>query len=460
MHSKVEEYKEILKSGEQQYDVYIILEDGTKVDSDISGFKPIYNLGEKIIGNFSTKRVEFSLFNTSKYNITNHEFEVFIGLKVNNVFNYISLGKFIADKAQIKDEAQDECSIVAHNYTLKFKIPYKPILTFPCTIKEAIKSICNYLNIGYVENNFINSDYLLQEFFIDEDATFFDVIKVLVESGFANADINNTNSLIVKSPSQTIDYTFSLNELFELKKEDNKFGPVNSIVASRIVADDGSTTEDVFARDETSITKNGLYEYKINQNDAIDYDRQTAVNNMLAGILNFEYVPATIEATYNPATEVGDILEVPDVKSDTSFLLFAKEITADLSTGLMIIESTEKTQTQTDYNAATEKDKRRKTEAKVNKLEGQITLVVKETKENSNTLVQQQLSIDGLKQAVQNTVNYKRNVNAYSQIYIADAQATQIIELKVEGNKTYEANLFPGTNLFPSADLQPNMRRG
>ena len=456
MYSKVEEYKEILKCDEQQYDAYIVLEDGTKVDSDISGLKPIYNLGEKIIGNFAIKRVEFTLFNTSKYNITNQEFEVFTGLKVNNVFNYISLGKFIANKPEIKDEAQDECSIVAQNYTLKFKIPYKPILTFPCTVKEAIKSICNYLNISYVENDFINSDYVLQEFFIDEDATFFDVIKILVEAGFANANIDNTNSLIVKSPSQTIDYTFSLNELFELKKEDNKFGPVNSIVASRIVADDGSTTEDVFVRDETSITKNGLYEYKIKQNDAIDYDRQTAVNNMLDGILNFEYIPATIETVYNPAIEVGDMLEVPDKKTDTSFLLFAKEITADLSTGLMTIESTEETQTETDYKSATNKDKRKKTEAKVNKLEGKITLLTQESSEHEEKIAQQEIEIDSIKQNVGDIIDYKREVDGTTEIHLIDSGNQKILKLEIQGNKTYESNLYPAEDLYPSEDLYPN----
>lgn len=456
MYSISDEYKKVLKSDEQQYDVYIILQDGTKVDEDISGFKPVYNLGEKIIGNFITKRVEFTLFNTSKYNITNQEFEVFVGLKVNNEFNYISLGKFIANKPEIKDEALDECSITAQNYSLKFKIPYEPILSFPCKVNEAIKTICNHLSIAYIENDFINGNYALEEFFIDEDATFFDVIKVLAEAGFANADITNTNSLIVKSPKKTIDYTFSINEIFELKKEDNKFGPVNSVVASRIVADDGSTTEDVFARNESSITKNGLYEYKIKQNDAIDYDRQTAVNNILAGILDFEYVPATIETVYNPASEVGDMYEVSDKKTDTSFLLFAKEIIADLSTGLMTIESTEETKTETDYKSATNKDKRKKTEAKVNKLEGKITLLTQETNEHEEKIAQQEIDINSIKQQVSNTVDFKRNAEGITEVYLKDSSDKEILSLQIYGNKTYENNLYPAEELYPIEELQPN----
>lgn len=419
MISVNEEYKNVLKSDEQQYDAYIILEDGTKVDTDISGLKPIYNLGEKIIGNFATKRVEFTLFNTGKYNITNKEFEAFIGLKVNNEFKYTSIGKYIADKPVLKNEAIDENTIKARDYSLKFKVAYEPILTFPCSVKKAISDICEYLNIDYIENNFINGDYILQEFYIDEEATFFDVIKILVEAGFANAFITNTNKLIVKSPSMTVNYKFNLNELFELKKEDNKFGKLNSVVASRIVADDGSTTEDVYAKDESSIAANGLYEYKIIQNDAIDYDRQTAVNNMLTGILNFEYNPAKLETVYNPALEVGDMLEVLDKKTDTSFLLFAKEICADLSNGLMTIESTEKTKTETDYKSATNKDKRRKTEIKVNKLEGELTQVVAKTEENTEQITEIKTTTEGtttkitdIEQELNNATGELETVNA------------------------------------------------
>lgn len=387
MYTKIDEYKDALKSDEQQYDAYIVLEDGTIVDADISGFKIISNLGQKIIGNFVARRIEFNLFNTNLYNITNKEFEAFVGLKVNGEFNYISLGKFIANKPEVKDEKTDECSITAQDYSLKFKVKYEPVITFPCTVSSAIKQICNHLGIVYKTNSFINADYILEEFFIDEEATFFDVIKTLVAAGFANAHIDNSNSLIIRSPKKASDYSFALNEIFELQKQDNKFGPLNAVVASRIVADDGSTTEDVYARNEASITQNGIYEYKIIQNDAIDYDRQTAVDNMLAGILDFQYVPATIEAVYNPATEVGDLLEVPDVKTDTSFLLYAKEITADLSSGLMTIESSEETQTETDYKAATVKDKRKRTEYKINKMEGKITQMSSSIEEIEQELV-------------------------------------------------------------------------
>ena len=433
-----QKYIEVLKNDEQEYDAYIILADGTRVDTDISKLRITYNLGEKIIGNFTSKKVEFNLFNTSLYNITNKEFEVFVGLKVDGEFEYTSMGKYIADKPVIKDEALDECMISGQSYSIKFKKPYVPVIPFPCTINVAIKSICNYLNISYVENNFINANYVLNNFFIEETATFYDVIKILVEAGFANAYITTTNALIVRSPSMLIDYKFDLNELFELKKGDNKFGKLNSIVASRIVADDGSTTEDIYARDKTSITSNGLYEYKIIQNEAIDYDRQTAVDNILARILDFEYTQATIETVYNPKLEIGDMLKVPDKKTNTFFLLFAKEITADLSTGLMTIESSEQTKTETDYTSATNKDKRRITEAKVNKLEGKITLLAEEQGEIKEQIVKSVENIEGMQT-----------------ITLPNCVEGNLLEFYIYGHNTDFNMLVPDDDLYPNDDLFP-----
>ena len=150
------------------------------------------------------------------------------------------------------------------------------------------------------------------------------------------------------------------------------------------------------------------------------------------------------------------MLEVPDKKTDTSFLLFAKEITADLSTGLMTIESTEETQTETDYKSATNKDKRKKTEAKVNKLEGKITLLTQESSEHEEKIAQQEIEIDSIKQNVGDIIDYKREVDGTTEIHLIDSGNQKILKLEIQGNKTYESNLYPAEDLYPSEDLYPN----
>lgn len=55
------------------------------------------------------------------------------------------------------------------------------------------------------------------------------------------------------------------------------------------------------------------------------------------------------------------------------------------------------------------------------------------------------------------TLGYKSEAMGVTEIHIENADNAEIIKLEIEGNKTYESNLYPGENIFPSESLQPNM---
>lgn len=59
---------------------------------------------------------------------------------------------------------------------------------------------------------------------------------------------------------------------------------------------------------------------------------------------------------------------------------------------------------------------------------------------------------------VENTVEYKREKSGLTEIHIEDAGQADILKLEIQGNKTYEANLFPRATLYPRAGLQPNQK--
>lgn len=88
-----------------------------------------------------------------------------------------------------------------------------------------------------------------------------------------------------------------------------------------------------------------------------------------------------------------------------------------------------------------------------------ITQLTQETSEHEEKIVQQQQDIDGIKQTVSNTAEYKRNAEGITEVHLEDAGQAEVLKLEVRGNKTYEANLFPGTNLYPGTALYPNTRR-
>lgn len=55
------------------------------------------------------------------------------------------------------------------------------------------------------------------------------------------------------------------------------------------------------------------------------------------------------------------------------------------------------------------------------------------------------------------TLGYKSEAMGVTEIHIENADNAEIIKLEIEGNKTYESNLYPGENIFPSESLQSNM---
>lgn len=61
---------------------------------------------------------------------------------------------------------------------------------------------------------------------------------------------------------------------------------------------------------------------------------------------------------------------------------------------------------------------------------------------------------------VENTIKYKREKSGLTEIHIEDAGQADILKLEIQGNKTYEANLFPRATLYPRAGLQPNQKGG
>lgn len=94
----------------------------------------------------------------------------------------------------------------------------------------------------------------------------------------------------------------------------------------------------------------------------------------------------------------------------------------------------------------------------VDKQNQKITQLAEQTSEHETKLTQQEQDINVIKQTVSNTAEYKRKTDGVSEIHIKDAGQADILRLEVQGNKTYEANLFPRSNLYPRIGLQVNQK--
>ncbi|WP_400216608.1 phage tail spike protein [Methanobrevibacter smithii] len=69
-------------------------------------------------------------------------------------------------------------------------------------------------------------------------------------------------------------------------------------------------------------------------------------------------------------------------------------------------------------------------------------------------------NLDSIQQKVDKTITYKRENSNITELLLENARESDLLKLEIQGNKTYEANLFPRTNLYPRAGLQVNQKGG
>lgn len=67
-------------------------------------------------------------------------------------------------------------------------------------------------------------------------------------------------------------------------------------------------------------------------------------------------------------------------------------------------------------------------------------------------------NLDSIQQKVDKTITYKRENSNITELLLENARESDLLKLEIQGNKTYEANLFPRTNLYPRAGLQVNQK--
>ena len=108
------------------------------------------------------------------------------------------------------------------------------------------------------------------------------------------------------------------------------------------------------------------------------------------------------------------------------------------------IKSFALTKTQSAYKEVVTLQKwKRKTELAVDKINGTISSIIEETDEYENKLTQIEQTVDSINQNVGNIIDYKHKVEGVTEIHLEDAGENDIIQLQVQGNKTYESILFP-----------------
>lgn len=180
---------------------------------------------------------------------------------------------------------------------------------------------------------------------------------------------------------------------------------------------------------------------------------QEQIDNIYNEYQDFEVYSFSGTSIVDPAWDMGDIITIDNRKIVfQGELEYKGKFKASISSDIQA-----KSKEDTTATKISETTRIRRVQSQINQIEGTITQLVQETGEYEEKLTQVEQTVDSISQNVGDIIDYKREVQGATEIHLEDAGENDIIELQIQGNKTYESNLYPGENVFPSEDLQPNM---
>lgn len=308
------------------------------------------------------------------------------------------------------------------------------------TLLKIAQDICNKAGLELATTDF--RGYHKEIGWYDNRKTAREYIGYIAELNGGYAQIGQDGKLYFKKQNTTSAKTISIEDC-----EDFEIGEKHKI--TRVVYELGTLKHEF--GDETG---NTIY---LNS-DNVFITEKSEVESIYEEIKNFEFYSfKTSNCPIDFNVMAGQIITFTDrTNSYPTIAGYELEYFGGWNGGYSLEVSTKK---QEETQVVGTSQKIRDLSIKVDRESNRITQLMTETSEHEEKLTKQEQDIDGLKQSVENTINYKREAEGSSEVYLANAGQKDILKLEIQGNKTYENHLYPGTDLYPSTDLYPNMQR-
>lgn len=462
-----------------QYDK-IILDNEEYAINSVDYGDDCYDEGN-IFGTAIARSLDFEI--DSNIDLEKKEFKYLTGIKTSVGIEWIDLGTFIIQDIE-PNETTGITKVNAMDYMLKSNIAYKSELDYSSgniTILQVLQEACQQAGLTLATTDFANNTFIVDSNQFDENTLIRQVIQAVAQISGTFAKIKNDDKLYLITPKKA---GLTVAQVHKMLVKDLNALPVNKLIGvypdARIKMSDYSELvckrnthpinlvslgmsdvegENVVMRDEASIAEDGENSLVINDNPFAytEAKRQQLITALFNKVKGFEYTSFEITGQSKPFLETGDEILVVD-KDNTFLSSFLFRFNCKSPKGLESeMSAPSLTKATVEYqNIASAEQVAKRTELRVDKQEQTITGIIEQQTETENKLTKVEQDIDGIKQTVSDSVTYKREVSGTTEIFLEDAGEAEILNLEVRGNKTYEANLFPGDDLFPSDELFAN----
>lgn len=330
------------------------------------------------------------------------------GVKLaSGAYEYLNYGKFLVSELTFTKDT-GTTTIVAYDKMVNTMKPYDVTaltdIEYPIDLYSYTQILCGVCGLTLGNDSFpVNGDLAVErELWSNINGiTYRDIFVQIAQATASTCVIGNDDCMYFKSLNATGEQ-LTYDNMFKLKLEP-VYGEINSVVLSRTPQEDN-----VYLRDEESIQANELTEFKIENNEILDKDRENAITPIFEVLRGVSYYP--FEATTEGLGwyEIGDSFDIVNDAGDVfNTSLFNFSITVD--GGIKeTLKTAAETKTQTQYQYATSLEKRIKnTELVVNKQDGTIQGLVSDMYDVDGIVNEQYTKvtqrIDAVEYSVQNS---------------------------------------------------------
>ena len=347
-----------------------------------------------------------------EHNLLGKWIHVGFGVRLpNNSFEYLDYGSFLVSEiTYTKDTGITK--IVGHDKMILSMVKYDKIpIAYPIELYDYTKTLCNKCGLELGSESFLNGDWeITQELWENIDGiTYRDILVQIAQATGSTCMIGNDDKVYFKYLTDTQE-TLTYDNLMKLKLEPI-YGEINYVILGR----DPIIGEDVFLKDDESITLNGKTEFRIDNNEIVDKNREDAINPIYEALHGISYYPFEATTEGFGWYEIGDSFEIVNDKGDvfkTSLFNFSITVDGGLNE---ILKATANTKTQSQYQYSSPMSKRVKnTEIIVNKQEQYIEQLVSDMYEEDGIINE---NFTNVFQNIENIVNSVQNSGGNNLLY-------------------------------------------
>ena len=331
----------------------------------------------------------------------------------------VPIGYFNVDEISKDDDYTVSLTLI--DDMSKFEFNYDgSALNYPATILTILQDICSKAGVELGSTSFLNWDKQVAVY--DNTVTARTYLGYIAEQAGGFAIIGRDGKLYIRTIGE------DTAELALRYFSEYSWG--ERFKVSRIAYEDG--VQDFKKGNEVNntiwISSDNMY--------IVD---QEQIDNIYNEYQDFEVYSFSGTSIVDPAWDMGDIITIDNRKIVfQGELEYKGKFKASISSNIQAKSKEETTATK-----ISETTKIRRVQSQIDQVEGTITQLVQETDEFQNQLSQVEQTVGQIQQQVSDTIVYKREVTGTTEIHLENAGENDIIELEIQGNKTYESNLYP-----------------